>query len=72
MKKLRLDLDTLAVNTFETAKAPEKSRGTVRGHFTTACTDQFACTWPNCGGGSMAIDSCGATCGGPCGPETEY
>ncbi|MBV9108294.1 MAG: hypothetical protein JO306_02680 [Gemmatimonadetes bacterium] len=33
MKKMKLDLDTLAVNTFETAAPVHISRGTVQGHF---------------------------------------
>ena len=71
MRKLKLHLDKLAVNSFATEKAPEPTRGTVRGLGTTVCTEQFACTWPDCGGGSMLTDSCGATCGGPCPPHTE-
>ncbi len=70
MKKLRLDLEKLAVNSFATEKGPAKRFGTVRGYATTVCTEQFACTWPDCGGGSMLADSCGASCGSVCGPPT--
>lgn len=71
--KLSLDLEELTVHTFETDGA-EDAQGTVHGHATLVCTHQFACTWteggdtyPNC---SALDDSCGATCGGPCGPQT--
>lgn len=65
MKKVKLDLDRLDVHTFETAPA-RSGDGTVRGH---EYTDVFLCTSSG-GGGTRLDDSCGATCGGVCGPQT--
>lgn len=49
MKKIRLDLDTLAVESFETAREGGDLRGTVRGH--------LAIT-PDSGGGVSRCDLC--------------
>jgi hypothetical protein len=48
MRKLKLDLDALDVETFETA-ADERARGTVQAHD----NSEFPCTWDTC------RDSCG-------------
>jgi len=68
MKKLKLDLDELAVETFATDHGVER-RGTVGGHATYACItarclNTAACT----GGGAGSCDgTCYATCGDvPC------
>lgn len=45
MKKLRLELDTVLVESFETSEVV-RERGTVRGHITAAlsCRDSQCCT----------------------------
>ena len=69
MKKVKLDLDVLKVDSFETAARTEQKKGTVFGHATLVCTEQFTCT--SCASDySMQDNSCGATCGGICGPQT--
>jgi hypothetical protein len=60
MKKLSLDLDQLAVESFDTS-GPERSRGTVRGFDITAST----CYEENCG---CITD--GGTCNTDCGQNT--
>jgi hypothetical protein len=72
MKKLRLDLDSVAVETFE-AEAVTAKRGTVHAQgpgtdpgfcapsFDWYCSYGQGCTWP------------AYTCGGPnCAPNTDY
>ena len=54
--KLKLDLDQLAVDTFDTS-ASEKPRGTVFGE---QCTCYTQCTCPGC-------PTCDASCNGTCG-----
>ncbi len=85
MKKLKLNLESLAVEAFETA-APVERRGTVEGYYdtspescdyrcesmdVTACTDQNTCA-PSCYG--TCYYSCYGTCNGPtcgaCGEPT--
>lgn len=68
MKKLRLDLDSLEVESFDTAEADEK-RGTVQARATaypggpscvnTCNVNDWTC-WESCGYGTCA----GATCDG--------
>jgi hypothetical protein len=64
--KLRLDLDDLAVDTFDTTRG-EKSRGTVFGE---QCTCQTACNcetaWSCPGNASCGCDSLGHTCQNSC------
>lgn len=66
MKKLKLNVEALAVQTFDTA-VPAEARGTVAGHVDTdpescdyACASQFI---SGCG-------TCGNSCGGTCGSVT--
>ena len=52
MKKIRLHLDSLRVETFETARG-EEERGTVRAHSGVSCTynctlDELTCAGPAC------------------------
>lgn len=70
MKKIQLDLDALAVETFATTKNDGAGRGTVRGHLSAyyelcnpgdtwqqSCTCEATCnaaTCYNCGGGGSA------------------
>ena len=76
MRKLRLDVEQLTVETFEVTRAAERERGTVRGHLTNnvitcdntdcnqnTCLDTCA-TCPN-----TCWYSCGDTCPGTC-PNT--
>lgn len=66
MKKLKLNLDNLNVDSFEPGARTSRSEGTVYGHY---ISDEFLCGSSG-GGGTWLADSCGATCGGPCGPQT--
>jgi hypothetical protein len=54
MRKIRLDIDNLAVESFETANREEKEAGTVRGHALTLVVD----TCPNFSRGTC-FQSCG-------------
>ena len=54
MKKLRLD--DLAVESFDTVRAPEKEKGTVFAEQQCTC---YTCTCPGC-------PTCGATCPATC------
>jgi hypothetical protein len=60
MRKLKLNLDQLTVDSFGTAPVDEK-KGTVHGE---QCTCQTACTCPGC---PTCYASCGATCMTGCG-----
>ncbi len=60
MRKLKLNLDQLAVDSFGTVPAEEK-KGTVLGE---QCTCYTACTCPGC---DTCDASCGATCMSQCG-----
>jgi hypothetical protein len=75
MRKLRLDLDALQVDTFGTESVRRKEYGTVRAHISALCTNtcdtvqDFTCADQNtCGGDTCGADytcrfeSCGA-CG---------
>lgn len=57
MKKLALNLDDLAVQSFSTTAAASAPRGTVRGHLDDASHDELACS-DACG---SQVYSC-ATC----------
>jgi hypothetical protein len=70
MKKIKLDLDTLQVDSFKTTDAPKEKSGTVFGHATLVCTEQFTCTSCANSNESCGSASCGATCGGICGDQT--
>ena len=54
MRKIRLDIDNLAVESFDTARPEEKKTGTVRGHAVTLVVD----TCPNFSKGTC-FQSCG-------------
>ena len=70
MKKVKLALETLKVESFEpVTRAEKKPSGTVFGHATLVCTDQYTCTACDDDQSGMGA-SCGATCGGVCGPQT--
>ena len=63
MKKIRLDLDRLHVDTFETSTA-ELDRGTVRGHWSQIGTcDAVVAT-------CQINGTCRLTCGSKCGSTT--
>jgi hypothetical protein len=73
MKKIRLDLEALTVETFATTKDDEAARGTVRGHLSAyyefchvddtwqqSCTCEATCnaaTCYNCGGASAGCNT---------------
>jgi hypothetical protein len=57
MNKIRLNLDRLHVDSFETAAADEDARGTVHGHW----SQQGTCD------GRAATCQAGGTCGNGCG-----
>lgn len=63
MQKLKLSLDCLAVETFETVPAAAVRRGTVQAHATvTTCTFEYYPTYaPTCAA------TCDYTCEGSCG-----
>jgi hypothetical protein len=75
MKKLKLQLDELQVESFQTARA-EAPGGTVRGNAPTwFCTEQIDCTWDygceteaaSCNGSCQSCaDTCGVSCYGSC------
>ncbi len=78
MKKLRLMLDELAVETFETVK-PVERRGTVVGRADSSA-DRFACA-AECSGGCYSDDcftdfcsavGCPVTGPDACGPSADY
>jgi hypothetical protein len=62
MKKIRLDLERLDVDTFETGRAENPDRGTVQGHWSqvgTCSYDRFAAT---CQAGGTCAYTCGSRC----------
>ena len=63
MKKMKLNLDALGVESFDTSGADAK-RGTVFGE---QCTCYTNCTCPGC---PTCYASCNGTCGGTCGENT--
>jgi len=59
MKKLSLDLDQLAVDSFDTVGDAARDAGTVRGHgFTGTTCGQFICDCPTGSGESCQPDLC--------------
>jgi hypothetical protein len=77
MKKLKLHLDDLQIDSFQTTSA-EKPKGTVFGE---QCTCYTQCTCPGCPtcyascNGTCAAScygSCGATCDASCGGTCDY
>ncbi|HEU0052026.1 MAG TPA: hypothetical protein VFQ39_02570 [Longimicrobium sp.] len=74
MKKLRLDMEDLRVESFQTAGGAGLSRGTVRGHATLRhctefvdCTIDFGCGTVGCGTGAASCNgTCDASCNGSC------
>ena len=61
--KLKLNLDQLTVDSFDTS-APKAEKGTVFGE---QCTCYTNCTCPGC---PTCDASCNGTCGGTCGDNT--
>jgi len=61
MRKLRLDLDDLQVESFATTPEPRRDGGTVFGQ--NHCTCYTQCTCPGC---PTCDASCNGTCGGTC------
>lgn len=75
MKKLKLDAESVTVESFPTGDAPGgDGRGTVRGE--AACTYQKTCLCPSayyyCGTGPHTIYSCDYTNDRYCGPDTSF
>jgi hypothetical protein len=68
MKKLKLDAQAVAVESFPMAEAPAGSRGTVRA--AAGCTYQASCLCPSayyyCGDGYQTIYSCDYSKDQPC------
>ena len=71
MRKIRLDVDALRVDSFDTAAGAESQRGTVRGHsYPDACFPPSGSDDPfldTCGYATCAGDTCWYSCGGSCG-----
>lgn len=63
MSKIKLRLDTLQVDTFQTAGSPDAARGTVQAHAITGFTSYCQCAYATNYGTCQA--SCADTCGGP-------
>lgn len=57
MRKIRLDVDALAVESFDTARDQEKKAGTVIGHDATLLVD--GCTVAGCFSRGTCFQSCG-------------
>jgi len=69
MRKLKLDLDQLAVDSFGT-EAPERKSGTIFGE---QCTCYTQCTCPGCPTCDATCNgSCGATCNASCNGTCDY
>lgn len=69
MRKTKLSLDTLQVDTFETDPGAPEVRGTVQAHgltqVTSYCQCQYATDYGTCQG--TCVDTCGGpTCDDPC------
>ncbi|HEU0012184.1 MAG TPA: hypothetical protein VFQ45_00800 [Longimicrobium sp.] len=68
MKKVKLEVESLEVESFETAASGDE-QGTVFGHATLVCSEQWTCT--SCDSNESCLEvSCGASCGGACGDQT--
>ena len=66
MRKLRLELDELKVETFDTRTGPVDPAGTVRAHDTgdpTADFNQFRCNYMSCGGTCQLTPNVCGSCG---------
>jgi hypothetical protein len=69
MKKITLDVDALAVETFEMGQDFHSALGTVEGHLSPTCNTRQVCS---CGGSACdgscngTCDSCEASCLGTC------
>jgi hypothetical protein len=61
MQKMKLQIDDLMVESFDTAAKRESARGTVQGNENVCCC---CCCCPCCCGGGTA--SCGGTCEASC------
>lgn len=72
-RKLSLDLDRLAVESFVTEPNPKEARGTVQGH--APCTCLVTCLCPtayyHCGTGPHTIHSCDYSHNASCGFDTK-
>ena len=60
MRKIRLDLDELSVESFETNGAGAERKGTVQAH---AQTEWNTCQGDTCDPGNTCWDSCDGVCG---------
>ena len=69
MRKLKLSLDALQVESFQPA-GPEARRGTVPGHAGTYYYDESC--FESCNGGCTVYASCGGGCGSYSCPGTCY
>lgn len=71
-KKLTLDVEALAVESFVTAPGEKEARGTVRGHAACTCYDSCLCptAYYECGTGPHTIHSCDYTYNQSCGFDT--
>ena len=67
MKKFRLDLEDLAIDSFSTTYA-KREKGTVYGE---QCTCPTACTCPGCPTCDASC-TCGVSCGGTCGVTCDF
>ncbi len=76
MRKAKLSLDTLHVDTFETAAAGPGPRGTVHAHATFYGTCQLTCMdtcgGPTCDYPCQTADTCYLTCRDACGWTNGY
>ena len=67
-KKLRLDLEDLSVESFDTTPSEHRREGTV---FAQQCTCYTNCTCPGCPTCDASCNgTCGGTCNGTCGENT--
>jgi hypothetical protein len=57
MRKMKLDMDALAVESFEMPGDGVGVRGTIRGNADT----RFVCSWQQ-----SCVDTCAQSCGGSC------
>jgi hypothetical protein len=67
MRKLKLELDVLAVQTFVTEEGTGSRRGTVNGHVETEPTAETE--YRDCDHGGTGLPSGGYTCGHTCEDE---
>jgi len=66
MRKLRLQLEDLQIDSFSTTPVQKKDKGTVFGE---QCTCPTACTCPGC---PTCDPSCNGTCGASCGATCDF